>query len=151
MRNGSLLVHGDVGQVASKECCSASDLITEFGAPVMSLHGRNPSGCAIVAWHGSFSSIDTVRAAMPLLRNSSSVILLDVQDGSAGTPAREAAAYLAEHGVRALIRIEHVRGRSISDIMLEEVHDRGPDFLVVARGGVIATELADCPVPLVLA
>ncbi len=143
----------------------AGDLIARSGKPVIAVgkeeHSFNPCGCAIVAWNGSSASIAALQAATPLLRLSGSVILLEIQDGSVQIPAREAAAYLSRHGVHALIRFEQPRGRKVADILLEEVHDRGADYLVMGGfdhsrltetllGGVTRTLLSQCPVPLVL-
>lgn len=143
----------------------AGDIIVKSGKPVMVVgagdHHFNPCGCAIVAWNGSSASVAALQAATPLLQLSGSVILLEIEDGSVETPARDAAAYLSRHGVHALIRFEKPRGRKVSDILLEEVHDRGADCLVMGGfghsrlsetlfGGVTRTLLAQCPVPIVL-
>jgi len=144
---------------------TAGDLIVKSGKPVLTVspgdENFNPCGCSIVAWNGSSSSIAALQATTPLLRLSTSVILLEIEDGSVEISSRDAASYLSRHGVHALIRYERPKGRKVSDILLEEVHDRGADYVVMGGfghsrltqtlfGGVTRTLLAHCPVPMVL-
>ena len=142
------------------------ELIVKSGKPIIAVpdtaRGFNVAGKAIVAWDGSPASTAALQAATPLLKLAESVIIVEIDDGSVQTSARDAAAYLSRHGVHPLIRMEKARGRSAGEILLAEVRDRNGDYLVMGGfghrrfaealfGGVTRTMLAESPVPLFLA
>ncbi|RVT39555.1 universal stress protein [Sphingobium algorifonticola] len=142
------------------------ELVVKSGKPVIAvpddIRSFNAAGRAIVAWDGSPASMAALQAATPLLKLSESVIIVEIDDGSLKTPAREAAAYLSQHGIHALIRLEKSHGRSAGDILLSEIRDRSIDYLVMGGfghrrfvealfGGVTRTLLEKSPVPLFLA
>lgn len=142
------------------------ELVVKSGKPVIAVpddvRSFNAAGRAIVAWDGSAASMAALQAATPLLRLSESVIIVEIDDDSLQTPAREAAAYLSRHGVHALIRLEKSRGRPAGDILMSEIKDRSSDYLVMGGfghrrfsealfGGVTRTLLEKSPVPLFLA
>jgi nucleotide-binding universal stress UspA family protein len=60
------------------------------------------AGPAMVAWDGSLPAMAALTAAVPLLRLSTSVRILEIQGSSHGS-VREAASYLSRHGVHAEI------------------------------------------------
>lgn len=143
----------------------AGELVVKSGKPVIAvpdnIRSFNAVGRAIVAWNGSASSMAALHAATPLLKLSESVIIIEIDDGSLQTPAREAAAYLSRHGVHALIRLEKSHGRPTGDILMSEIRDRGAEYLVMGGfghrrlaealfGGVTRTLLEKSPVPLFL-
>ena len=142
------------------------ELIVKSGKPIVAVpdgaRGFNAAGRAIVAWDGSPASTAALQAATPLLKVAESVIIVEIDDGSIQTPAREAAAYLSRHGIHPLIRVEKALGRQAGDILLSEVKDRNGDYLVMGGfghrrfrealfGGVTRKMIAESPVPLVLA
>jgi len=142
------------------------ELVVKSGKPVIAvpddIRSFNATGRAIVAWNGSAASMAALHAATPLLKLSESVIIIEIDDGSLQTPAREAAAYLSRHDVHALIRLEKSHGRASADILMSEVRDRSAEYLVMGGyghrrfvealfGGVTRTLLEKSPVPLFLA
>ena len=142
------------------------ELVVKSGKPVIAVpeHIRafHVAGRAIVAWDGSAASMAALQAATPLLKLSESVIIVEIDDGSLQTPARDAAAYLSRHGIHALIRLEKAQGRPVGDILLSEIEDRGSEYLVMGGyghwrvvealfGGVTRMRLEKSPVPLFLA
>lgn len=144
----------------------AGELIVKSGKPILAVpgdvQGFNVAGRAIVAWDGSPASTAALQAATPLLQLAESVIVLEIDDGSIQTSARDAAAYLSRHGIRSLIRFEQPRGRATADILLSEIEDRRADYLVMGGfghrrwveavlGGVTRKMLDESPVPLFLA
>lgn len=151
--------YGDLESLAAR-------LIVHSGKPVVAVpeecRSFGAGGTAIVAWNGSGGSIAALQAAIPLLKLAKSVIILQVDDGTVQTPAREAATYLSHHDVHALIRFEKATHRTVSEAILSEVRDRRGDYLVLGGfgrnrllegvfGGVTRDMLCRSPVPLFLA
>lgn len=61
--------------------------------------GFRPAEPVLIAWDGAEAASAAVRAAVPLLRLSSSVTVYEVDYGTVDDPAESAAAYLSRHGI----------------------------------------------------
>ncbi len=123
--------------------------------------GLRVNGEALILWDGSKQAVSAMHAAMPLLRQARSVTLLEVDDGSLATPAREAAAHLDARNITARVRTDLAFGEKAGFVILEQIKLLKPDYIVMggfghARfiegifGGVTERLLRDSPVPLFL-
>ncbi|WP_010162380.1 universal stress protein [Sphingomonas sp. PAMC 26617] len=144
----------------------AGDLVLKSRKPVMAVpetaNRLDVSGHAVVAWDGSDSAEAALRAAVPLLALAASVTVVQIDDGSVSVPATEAAEYLARHDIHAEVQIETGKRRTVADILATVLRSRDAAYLVMggfdrARwveslfGGVTATMLKGCPVPVLMA
>lgn len=115
------------------------------------------TGGALIAWDGSSGAANALSATVPLLKLASEVTLLEIDGGSIGEPAEEAAAYLSRHGVHPNIDRREAGGaaaiilaRACSDQFAYLVmggyghHPIGEALL----GGVSRELLAKSPIPL---
>jgi nucleotide-binding universal stress UspA family protein len=123
----------------------------------------DPLGPAIVAWNGSFEAANALRAAMPMLRMSSAVHIVTIDEPKDHElPSLAAASYLARHGVKtelhpvtksdtpvahAIQSTAEVMGASYI-VMGGYGHGRAREFLF---GGVTRSMLTDSPIPLLMA
>lgn len=144
----------------------AGDLVVECGKPILavpaSARGFDVAGDALVAWNGSDPATAALTAAMPIVQFAESVTLFEVDDGSLGAPAEEAATYLSRHGVQAEILRERAPSRKVDDLLLHKAKSGGFSYVVMGAysrprglealfGGVTRRMLRDSPVPLLLA
>ncbi|MDF0487550.1 universal stress protein [Sphingomonas sp. H39-1-10] len=104
-----IVVQRELGDFAYPEMHGAgADLIVRSGKPVLAV----PAECrgldrdaVLLAWDGSRCAACALRAAVPLLRRTRRVTIVEVQDGSiTTTPAEDAAEYLSRYGIWAEIR-----------------------------------------------
>lgn len=143
----------------------AADVIVRTGRPVLAVPeaatGIDLNGHALVAWDGSREAVAAMRAAIPLLRLAQATTLLEIDDGSAQTPAEEAAAYLGRHAVLADVRPKHLLVQTAGRMILEESRRPGIDYVVMGGfghshmrealfGGVSRTMLSHSKVPMIL-
>ena len=144
----------------------ASELIVEAQIPVLAVPqhatGFSVAGAAVVAWDGSSEAAAALAAAIPLLKRARSVALLEIDDGSIGSPAEDAAAYLSRHGIHPTILRTRRPGAMVADVLLEKIATERFDYLVMGGfghsrfaeacfGGVTRAMLTHSPVPLFLA
>jgi nucleotide-binding universal stress UspA family protein len=154
----------------------------EFGAPAITLLGDmlyrirtplliagdqarkiDPFGPAVVAWNGSYEAANALRAAVPLLRLSSLVRLVSIEEPRGDQfPSTDALEYLSRHGIHAdllePLRLretfaEELVGQAESDgasymVMGGYSHTRAGEFLF---GGVTRSLLQKCPISLLMA
>jgi nucleotide-binding universal stress UspA family protein len=143
----------------------AGTVLLNSGKPLMAVpqdaRSLDLGGHAFVAWDGSEESIDALRAAVPLLKIASRVTLIAIEDGSVSLRGEAAATYLSRYDVHAELKIIHPRKASAAEVILREIADQRPDFLVMGGfghgrlreailGGVTRQMLTECPVPLFL-
>jgi nucleotide-binding universal stress UspA family protein len=144
-------IAGEVLIGAGRPIVAVPEQVREFGA-----HGH-----ALIAWDGSKRAEAALRAAVPLLQHATAITLIEVEDGSIATPAREAVSYLARHGLTAAVRRESAAFDIPSTVILDAIDTLGAAYLVMggfghsrfieaALGGVTKRMLAECPVPLFL-
>ncbi len=116
-------------------------------------------GAALVAWDGSREAADAMAAAVPLLGLADRVTIVEVDDGSIGAPAEEAAAYLSRHGIEP--RIDRETGSAAADILLARAASGAFDYIVMGGfghsrmveavfGGVTRRLLDESPIPLLI-
>lgn len=116
---------------------------------------------AVVAWDGSRSALEAVRAAIPLLTRSAAVTILEVDASSDAMPMEAIAIYLSRHGilpdlvqrrsqgtVAATLR-DHVQASNAGLLVMGAY--RTPPLAQAIFGGITRTMLATSPVPLLLA
>lgn len=89
---------------------------------------------AVVAWDGGFQAARAVRAALPLLRDTSKVAIVQDPDGldvSANAPANpdRLRNYLTTHGVTVEAVLE-AKGRKVGPAILDAARDFGAALLV---------------------
>jgi nucleotide-binding universal stress UspA family protein len=91
------------------------DVIVHASVPVLLVPSKASTpvidGAAMLAWNGSAEAARAMRLAVPLLRMSSCVHIVEVGDGDTGAPAAEAARYLAGHGIACEVHDWPVKGR----------------------------------------
>lgn len=115
----------------------------------------------VVAWDGSRSALEAVRAAIPLLTRSAAVTILEVDAPSDAMPMEAIAIYLSHHGilpdlvqrrsqgtVAATLR-DHVQASNAGLLVMGAY--RTPPLAQAIFGGITRTMLATSPVPLLLA
>jgi len=143
----------------------AGELVVRSGKPVLAVPDdlkRLDLDQALIAWDGSKASSDALRAAVPLLRHSTRVTIVEIDDGSVSTPAEDAAAYLSRHDVHAEIRRLSPGEGGAPAALLAEASRPGIGYVVMGGfghrrfvealfGGVTRTMLAKSPVPVFLA
>lgn len=152
----------------------------EFGGPAVTLCGdllaqlRNPlmitsdDGAefdpfapALIAWNGSYESMNAVRAALPLLKMANNVCVVQFsEERDRRFPSTRLLEYLSRHGISAnlethtttgevgdaLIRCARADGAGII-VMGAYGHSRAGEFLF---GGVTRALLKRCPIALVM-
>ncbi|VWX58473.1 universal stress protein [Sphingorhabdus sp. 109] len=119
-------------------------------------------GPALVAWNGSFEAGNALRAAVPLLKMSSDVHILTVEeDKDHDLPQLAASEYLAYHGIKSEIHSPPPGRDSVEATLLAEAQKRNADYLVMGAyghsrareflfGGVTRSLFKNSPVPLVV-
>jgi nucleotide-binding universal stress UspA family protein len=125
--------------------------------------GLDVAGKALVAWNGSAEAAAALKAALPMLRLATSVVIATVAEPSEDSlPPLDAAEYLSRHGVKAeLLPLERGRG-SIADTLLAARDRAGAAYVVMGAyghsrmrefilGGVTREMLRGSPTPLFLA
>lgn len=162
-----IVVTGNLDEVIFPTSGAISRLIVNARRPIMAVPGnvrRLPvDGHVLIAWDGSFGAASALRAAVPLLRFARRVTLFEIDDGSIGTPAADAAAYLARYDIHARTARDFVIADPVADVLLFTVDSEKADYVVMGAygshhrltealfGGVTRAMLAACPVPLFLA
>ncbi|WP_454884183.1 universal stress protein [Sphingomonas oryzagri] len=144
----------------------AADVVVKARTPVLAvpdnLPGFDPTDAAIIAWDGSDHAAAALRAAIPLLRRSSHVVLVEIDDGSIETAAEHAAAYLSRHGIHPTVHREDLRLDTVVKTVLDAVAHHNARYVVMGAfhhwrvtesvfGGVTRNMLEKSPVPLFMA
>lgn len=144
----------------------AEPLVLRSGKPILAAvndDGFNAAGRALIAWDGSDPCSAAVQAAVPLLKLSQSVTVLELDDDSIGNPAEMAAAYLSRHGIHAeIVRLDVPTSDFVEPVLLSKLESGRYDWLVMGAfsksrvretffGGVTKRLLKDSPIPLFIA
>lgn len=144
----------------------AGDILVKSNKPVLAIpadsYGFQVAGPALVAWDGSSAAAAALTAAVPLLKLASSVIILEVEDGSIESPAEEAASYLSRHDIHPEIVQEKTDNKRASDLVLAHAKSGRFTYLVMGGfghlrfvealfGGVTQSVLNHSPIPVFLA
>lgn len=125
--------------------------------------GLDLTGPALIAWDGSREADEALHDAVPLLKLSAEVILLDLDEPEGAFAVERAAAYLSRHGIHARIETApRQHGERIYAGLLEKAAQAGAAYIVMGAyghspavetvfGGVTRSMLANSEVPLLLA
>lgn len=118
------------------------------GVGSVALHSRAPilaardSGAAfdprspiVVAWNGSPSAAQALRASVPLLREAEAAHILEVDLASDDFPASSALEYLSHRDVRAEAHWRQSEGRPVEQTILEFAHSLGAGTLIAGAFG----------------
>ena len=157
---------GPFTAAASLKISTTGDVAMAAPTPVLavppSARGFAVTGPVVAAWDGSQEAALALRAAMPLLRLSSAVSLLTVEEKNPDLRARDAAAYLARHGIAAEVVERSDGGQSIEAVIRAVAKETEATWLVQGAyghsrlrqtifGGVTRGLLGDAPVPMLIA
>lgn len=162
-----IVVNREVPDLAIRDIRKiAEPLVVRSGKPIVAAvneDGFNVAGRALIAWDGSDPCSATVQAAVPLLKLSESVTLLELDDGAVGNPAETAAAYLSRHGIHAeIVRLDVPTSDFVEPVLLSKLESGRYDWLVMGAfsksrvhetffGGVTKRLLKESPIPLFIA
>ncbi len=140
-------------------------VVTKANRPVLAVPPEctrfNVSGRALVAWDGSHSANEAVRAAAPLLALAQDVTIFTVNETDGPFPAEDVALYLSRHGVEPRVTTRNT-GDPVATTIMEESRVSGADYIVMGAfghsrarealfGGVTRTLLENSEIPLLLA
>jgi nucleotide-binding universal stress UspA family protein len=112
------------------------------------VHGRSPIlavpaqaasfdcfGPAVVAWNGSPESCHAMRAALPLLKQASTVHIVSVKESSADWPATQACDYLGWHGVKPVLHEVTLGSCTVADVLANQAEAFGAAYMVMGAYG----------------
>ena len=142
------------------------DLLARIRAPLLvasdGAWGFDPFAPAVIAWNGSYEAANAVRAALPILKMASKVMVVQFsEERDRRFPSTVLVQYLSRHGIfaeleahttttdidRALVSYSERQGAGII-VMGGYSHSRAGEFLF---GGVTRALLMDCPIALLIA
>lgn len=145
LRRGSLsdvVVLGSREPAGNRPSALAQDFVMRANAPALIVPehstGLDCMGTALVAWNGSAEAAHALRAAVPLLSKSASVVLASVTgepDRRFDLPAVEGAEYLARHGITCEMIEFPLQGKSVSDVLAQAAAMRKASYLVMGAYG----------------
>ena len=119
------------------------------------------AGPVLVAWNGSAEAAHALRMALPLLRRAGAVHLVEVSDDFPGLAAREAAQWLARHGIAVDLHEWPAKGRRVSVALRHAAAELSARYMVMGAyghsrlretvlGGVTRELIASATLPLLL-
>ena len=124
---------------------------------------KPPGRTVLLCWNGSREAARAATGALPILKQAGrvTVLLIDPEDDPAG-PGVRVAAWLASHGVEAVVKRDTAGGSDIGEIILSRAADQDADLIVMGLyghsrvrewvlGGASRTLLASMTVPLLVA
>ena len=181
-RDGLLLQarYADLVVVSQDNGHGRSRATTERGLPqYLALHGARPvlvvpdsyhgkpiPGDVLVGWDGSMPAQRAINAALPLLAHAGTVHLAlvnpDLQSGLHGDePGADMAHYLARHGLKVDVAVEHTRAAE-GEALMDMARDCRAGLMVTGAfghsryrewilGGVTRDVLDHAPAPLLIA
>ncbi len=145
----------------------AGDIAIHARSPVLvvpaSATGFDVAAPAMIAWNGSPEAANALKAALPLLRFASAVVVATVTEAEAASlPSTEAAEYLSRYGIKAELREVRPGRAGIAGALLAEAERSGAGYVVMGAyghsrfrelilGGVTRDMLRNSRVPLLLA
>ncbi len=112
-----------------------TDLIYRSGRPVLMLPASMHSSVGenlLVAWNGSAEITRSIANALPILRLAKSVTLIQVGEIDPDRPTlKDAAEYLADHGIKALTEEKLVSNHSIAETILDTATEKQADMVII--------------------
>ena len=157
---------GPFTTAASMRMTATGDVAMAAPAPVLIVpptnRGVDVTGPALIAWDGSNEAARALRAALPLLRLASGVNILTVDEKRPALGGRDAATWLARHGLGAEVIERGDGGNGIEATIRGVVTEIGATLMVQGAyghsrlrqtifGGVTRGLLANAPVPMLIA
>lgn len=123
--------------------------------------GVDVTGPVVIAWDGSAPCNEALRAAVPLLKRSSRVTMLEVNNPDGAFAMHDAASYLSRHDISVSLVERETRG-TIAHIIIDHAMAVDARYIVMGAygmpsaaerifGGVTRTMLAESALPLLLA
>lgn len=157
---------GPFTTAAGPRMTATGDVAMAAPAPVLIVPpthtGVDFAGPALIAWDGSNEAARALRAAVPLLRLAAGVSIVTVDEKRSELGGRDAATWLARHGLHAEVIERGDGGNGIEATIRAVVAEIGATLLVQGAyghsrlrqtifGGVTRGLLADAPVPMLIA
>jgi nucleotide-binding universal stress UspA family protein len=106
----------------------------ETGRPILIAPPKPPSGLGknvVVSWNGSYETPRCISFAMPLLRESEKVTVLQVEEGMVpGPTANDATIHLRRNGINAEALSVEAGRRTAGEAVLEEAEKLNADLLI---------------------
>lgn len=144
---------------------AAGELVVGSGKPILAVPDslrRLDLESALVAWDGSVTAAVALRAAVPLLKLASRVVILEIGDSSVRAPAEDAAAYLSRHDIHAIVQRVPRGDEATAQTLLNQAETGAFGYIVMGGfghrrflealfGGVTRAMLTRSPVPLFMA
>lgn len=160
----------DIGESDKRASRMVGELVTQGRTPVLVVPGKakglDCSGPAMVAWNGSSESCIALRAAVPLLKQASSVYLVTVSEeddrDQFDFPPVSGAEYLSRHGIDSEIIDIPQGAEPIAETLFAAADTRKCAYMVMGAyghsrlaqmllGGVTRRVLTDPKLPILLA
>lgn len=156
--------HGGTESMVTERAI-VGNVVTKSRRPVLAVPPQakpvDVAGHVLVAWDGSPSANEALRAAAPLLALSEGVTLLVINGSDGPFSAETAATYLCRHGVEPRI-LEQTTEGPVADAILEQARESEASYIVMGAfghgrvieslfGGVTRSVLAKSPVPVLMA
>lgn len=144
----------------------AADLAMTVPVPVLALPSDNKlidlQGSVMIAWNGSPQAARALRAAVPLMKQSQNIVMVQVGACEEGLPAEDALRYLSRHNIHAELRLLDAEKGSHADLLVAAANDISAELVVMGVfgrsmlretlfGGVTKKLLERGPAPLLLA
>lgn len=144
----------------------AGDLAITVPVPVLALPADGKpldlDAAVIMLWNGSPQSAHALRAAIPLIGDAGSVVMLQVGPDEGRVPAEDALRYLSRYGIHAELRRLDRGTKTPEEILEQTAKDLAPGMIVMGAygrprlretlfGGVTRYLLEAAPAPLLLA
>ncbi|MFY7779072.1 MAG: universal stress protein [Elstera sp.] len=129
----SVLARPDVGGSAEPEIMLEAALF-ETGRPIIMAPPTLPETDGtrvLIAWNGSSETARSVGTALPLLHKAEEIHIVSVDSGMAtGPSARDVAAYLEKHDLRATYAHMQVGEKNAGAVWLDEAQRLGCDLMI---------------------
>jgi nucleotide-binding universal stress UspA family protein len=162
-----IVINGDLaGLFQTTKRSLVERLVVKSRRPLLvvsNAKGFRAADPALIAWDGSEPASEALRAAVPLLKLSSSVTLYEVDAGNGGESIEAAAEYLSRHGVHAEVVREKVADKDFIEPVLLRMFESGRFAWAVMGGfsksrireslfgGTTKRLLEESPIPLFIA
>lgn len=92
-------------------------------------------GRALIAWDGSPASMGALTAAVPLLKWSTAVTILEVETSPAGASCEEAVAYLGRREIHAYVQRFPTAGADAADMLQDSIVASAAAYCVMGAHG----------------
>lgn len=129
----AVVARPDVGGSAEPEIMLEAALF-ETGRPILMAPPTLPETDGqrvLIAWNGSSETARTLAFSLPLLRKAEEIHIISVDSGMVpGPSARDVAAYLEKHDLRATYAHMQVGERNAGAVWLEEAERLGCDLMI---------------------